>query len=280
LILRIFFPRIEISNIGRVPARGPVILVVNHPNGLIDPLFLLCLSPRPVSFLAKAPLFDMPVIGWFVKTLGSIPVYRRQDEGFVSEKNRQTFDRARAILAGGGVIAVFPEGASHDDPKLRPLKTGAARIALGANAAAGAGDAPLSIAPMGIYYTAKGIFRSEALLYFGQPIAVAPTSLDANGEPPPDEVRRLTDQAGDLVFLDLPGRIAKLLLNLAGEAGSGGESGVEIPFSQSDLAQMVGASRQTVNHVLRGFQATGYISLSGRMLRVLRPDALRRRASE
>ena len=47
LILRIFFPRIEISNIGRVPARGPVILVVNHPNGLIDPLFLLCLSPRP-----------------------------------------------------------------------------------------------------------------------------------------------------------------------------------------------------------------------------------------
>ena len=194
LILRIFFPRIEISNIGRVPARGPVILVVNHPNGLIDPLFLLCLSPRPVSFLAKAPLFDMPVIGWFVKTLGSIPVYRRQDEGFVSEKNRQTFDRARAILAGGGVIAVFPEGASHDDPKLRPLKTGAARIALGANAAAGAGDAPLSIAPMGIYYTAKGIFRSEALLYFGQPIAVAPTSLDANGEPPPDEVRRLTDQ--------------------------------------------------------------------------------------
>jgi len=93
-------------------------------------------------------------------------------------------------------------------------------------------------------------------------------------------VRRLTDQAGDLVFLDLPGRIAKLLLNLAGDAGSVGDSGVEIPFSQSDLAQMVGASRQTVNHVLRGFQATGYISLNGRMLRVLRPDALRRRASE
>jgi len=89
LILRIFFPRIEISNIGRVPARGPVILVVNHPNGLIDPLFLLCLSPRPVSFLAKAPLFDMPVIGWFVKTLGSIPVYRRQDEGRLGGRGRR-----------------------------------------------------------------------------------------------------------------------------------------------------------------------------------------------
>jgi glycerol-3-phosphate O-acyltransferase / dihydroxyacetone phosphate acyltransferase len=193
LILRIFFPRIEISNVDRVPARGPVILVVNHPNGLIDPLFLLCLSPRPVSFLAKAPLFDMPVIGWFVKALGSIPVYRRQDEGFDSRKNRQTFDRARAILAGGGVIAIFPEGASHDDPKLRPLKTGAARIALGATAVAGGNDALLTITPMGIYYTAKGIFRSEALLYFGQPITVAPTRLGADGEPPSDEVRQLTD---------------------------------------------------------------------------------------
>ena len=58
----------------------------------------------------------------------------------------------------------------------------------------GTGDAPLVIAPMGIYYTAKGIFRSEALLYFGQPITVAPTSLDANGEPPPDEARLLTDR--------------------------------------------------------------------------------------
>lgn len=194
LILRIFFPRIEISNVDRVPARGPVILVVNHPNGLIDPLFLLCLSPRPVSFLAKATLFDMPVIGWFVKALGSIPVYRRQDAGFEPEKNRQTFDRARAILAGGGVIALFPEGASHDDPKLRPLKTGAARIALGVTAVAGGDDAPLIIAPMGIYYTAKGIFRSEALLYFGQPITVAPSRLGADGEPPSEEVRQLTDR--------------------------------------------------------------------------------------
>jgi CRP-like cAMP-binding protein len=95
-------------------------------------------------------------------------------------------------------------------------------------------------------------------------------------------VRRLTDQAGDLVFLDLPGRIAKLLLNLAGENSATGssETDVEMPFSQSDLARMVGASRQTVNHVLRSFQATGYIALSGRHLRILRPDALRRRAGD
>jgi len=174
-----------------VPLEGPVILVVNHPNGLIDPLFLLCLLPRPVSFLAKAPLFDMPVIGWFVRALGSIPVYRQQDEGFDRTNNRRTFERARAILAAGGVIALFPEGASHGDPRMRPIKTGAARIALGA-AAWGGHHTPLTIAPVGIYYTAKGIFRSSALLYFGEPLSVAPFPLEADGEPPANEVRALT----------------------------------------------------------------------------------------
>ncbi len=168
-------------------------LAVNHPNGLIDPLFLLCLSPRPVSFLAKAPLFHMPVIGWFVKAMGSIPVYRRQDGGFDPAKNRATFERARAILSSGGVIAIFPEGASHGDPKLRPLKTGAARIALGASSMKG-NDHPLQIVPLGIYYTAKGIFRSSALLYFGQPISVDAIALEPSGEPPSDAVHALTDR--------------------------------------------------------------------------------------
>jgi 1-acyl-sn-glycerol-3-phosphate acyltransferase len=165
---------------------------VNHPNGLIDPLFLLCLSPRPVSFLAKAPLFEMPVIGWFVKIMGSIPVYRRQDGGFDATKNRKTFERARAILSSGGVIAIFPEGASHGDPKLRPLKTGAARIALGAAAMGTGGKNDLRIAPVGIYYTAKGVFRSAALLYFGEPIVVTAEPLDADGEPTGHSAKALT----------------------------------------------------------------------------------------
>lgn len=193
VILRVFFPRIEISGIDRVPRDGPVMLAVNHPNGLIDPLFLLCLSPRPVSFLAKAPLFEMPVISWFVKALGSIPVYRRQDGGFDPAKNRQTFERARAILSSGGVIAIFPEGASHDDPKLRPLKTGAARIALGATSMNNDGP-PLTIVPLGIYYTAKGLFRSSALLYFGEPVSVTPAPLKPNGEPPSHAVHAVTDR--------------------------------------------------------------------------------------
>src|SRR5438094_9519762 len=129
LVLRVFFRRIEVSGWAHVPARGPVMFVLNHPNGLIDPAFLLCLAPRRVSFLAKAPLFSMPVIGAIARAFEAIPVHRRQDAGSDLAKNAQTFEAARAVLVRGGTIAIFPEGTSHSDPKLRPLKTGTARIA-------------------------------------------------------------------------------------------------------------------------------------------------------
>src|SRR6059058_2724605 len=154
MLIRIFFRRIEVTGVERVPAQGPVIFVLNHPNGLIDSAFLLCLAPRRVSFLAKAPLFRMPVIGFFCRAFDAIPVSRRQDAGFDPAQNRQTFGVARAVLASGGAIGVFPEGASHSEAKLRPLKTGAARIALGAAAALSAAP-PVRIVPAGLYYRAK-----------------------------------------------------------------------------------------------------------------------------
>src|SRR5437899_12638270 len=134
LVLRVFFRRIEVSGSAHVPARGPVMFVLNHPNGLVDPAFLLCLAPRRVSFLAKAPLFRMPIIGSIVRAVEAIPVHRRQDAGADLRKNAETFEAAQAVLVRGGTIAIFPEGTSHSDPKLRPLKTGTARIALGAAA--------------------------------------------------------------------------------------------------------------------------------------------------
>ena len=81
LALRIYFQRIEVTGVEHVPTDTPVIFVLNHPNALVDPVFLLCLAPRRVSFLAKAPLFRMPFIGYLVKAMDSLPVYRRQDEG-------------------------------------------------------------------------------------------------------------------------------------------------------------------------------------------------------
>ena len=190
--LRIYFRRIEVTGLEHVARDEPVIFVLNHPNALVDPVFLLCLAPRQVSFLAKAPLFRMPVIGYLVKELDSLPVYRRQDEGQDVTKNEETFIAARKLLARGGTIGICPEGVSHDEPGLRPIKTGAARISL---AAVSTGEvSSLKIVPAGLYYTSKISFRSEALLYFGNPIEVEPVTLEADGTPPRDAVRLLSDR--------------------------------------------------------------------------------------
>jgi len=187
LALRIFFRRIELVGLERVPLTGPVIFVLNHPNGLIDPVFLLCLSPRPVSYIAKSTLFSMPVVGWLVRAFDSLPVQRKQDRATGTD-NRETFARARDLLSRGGSLAIFPEGISHNAPNLQRLKTGAARIAFGT------GLEGLKIIPAGLYYSDKAIFRSDALVLFGEPIEVRLVPLGDDGEPPREEVRELTAQ--------------------------------------------------------------------------------------
>jgi len=217
VVAKTFFRRIEVAGVERIPSQ-PVIFAVNHPNALIDPLFLLCFAPRRVSVLAKEPILRMPLVGMIARALDTVPVYRRQDN-MDPAKNRQTFDRSREVLQGGGAIAIFPEGTTHSDPQLRELKTGAARIALGA-------AIPLSIVPTGLYYTAKQTFRSSVLMYFGNPITVQPEPVDANGEPDRQSVERLTaaiDAALDDVTLQADSHAALELIARAEDIFTAGE---------------------------------------------------------
>lgn len=190
--MRIYFRRVEVVGVEHVPMKTPVIFVLNHPNALVDPAFLLGLAPRRVSFLAKAPLFRMPVLSYFVRAVEAIPVYRRQDDDGDVSKNQETFVAARKLLASGGTIGICPEGVSHNEPRLRPIKTGAARIAL---AAVSTGEVKqLQIVPAGLYYTSKTKFRSSVLLYFGKPVDVAPIELESDGNPSRTAVRALSTQ--------------------------------------------------------------------------------------
>lgn len=92
-------------------------------------------------------------------------------------------------------------------------------------------------------------------------------------------VRRLSEQASDFVFLDLPGRVAKAVLRLAEDTGRAPEGvPVEVTVTQQRLAEMVGGSRQSVNQILHAFAARGLLELHGRRVLICRPDQLRRRA--
>jgi len=93
-------------------------------------------------------------------------------------------------------------------------------------------------------------------------------------------VRRIIAQAGDLVFLDLHGRVAKLLLRLIEDPAAHASLplSLDLGMTQSDLAAMVGGSRQSVNQILHLFERRGYLWLEGHTLIVKDLEALRRRA--
>ena len=114
------------------PQTGPVLFVANHPNSLIDPVLVAAAADRPLRFLAKAPLFEERLVGPLMRATGSIPVYRRQDDPDLMDRNASVFEAVHAAIADGAAVGIFPEGLSHSEPSLGRLRTGAARIALGA----------------------------------------------------------------------------------------------------------------------------------------------------
>lgn len=195
IALRLFFRRIETVNAVNAPQKGGLIFVLNHPNGLIDPALVFIAMPRTISFLAKSTLFQLPVISFLLRTVAALPLYRKIDAGEDVSKNQKTFEACHDLLKRGGSIALFPEGVSHNSPKLLPAKTGAARIALGTVSSGDPID--IQIVPVGLYYTSKTTFRSEALLHFGKPFKVERIELEIDGQPPRDAVRKLTEHIED-----------------------------------------------------------------------------------
>ncbi len=176
LVGRVFFRRIEVHGRDRMP-NGPVILIGNHPNSLLDPLLIAITIGKPLAFAAKAPLFKQPGIGWVVKTAGGVPIHRRMDHEGQKVDNSAAFATLDDVLERGEAVAIVPEGISNPGPELAPLKTGAARIALGA---ASRGVAP-SVVPVGLTYWRKDRMRGRVLVHYGSPIPIAPPSSPPEG---------------------------------------------------------------------------------------------------
>ena len=172
---------------GDVPATGPVLLVANHPNSLLDPMLVVAAAGRPVRFLAKSPLFTDRKIAWLVKASGAIPVYRRADDPGQMDRNQDAFHAVYDALGGGAAVGIFPEGISHSAPGMAPLRTGAARIAVGTAERTGAA---FPIVPVGLVFRQKDTFRSEAMVLRGQPVSWA--DLAERGLDDAEAVRDLT----------------------------------------------------------------------------------------
>ena len=203
VLTQIFFRRIEISGAERVPKDGPLVIVGNHPNSLLDPVLVATTSGRRVSFAAKAPLFHGPLKP-FLWAMSAVPIHRRQDavkgaaEDAVVEgapervDNSDAFDALTAVLKGGAAFAIFPEGISHTRPELAPLKSGAARIVL----AAAADGVPVRVVPCGLSYRRRDRLRSRVLVQYGHPIDIDGAFLDAWRDDPHKAAKALTATIG------------------------------------------------------------------------------------
>jgi 1-acyl-sn-glycerol-3-phosphate acyltransferase len=179
-----YYGRVEAVGLERVPRDGPVFLAGNHPNALMDALVIGVLAPRRVRMLAKSTLFANPVAARLLRGLGVIPLYRARDvapsEGAAApdpSRNAESFRAVSVALAERSAVLIFPEGTSHDEPQLAPLRTGLARMALEARDTHGVRD--LMIVPMGLVFEQKEAPRSRVLLQVGHPVAPRETSTVA-----------------------------------------------------------------------------------------------------
>jgi 1-acyl-sn-glycerol-3-phosphate acyltransferase len=176
--LRCFY---RIERAGPPLPEGPLLLVGNHPNALIDPALMIAVSPRPLTFLAKEPIFRLPLLGPLVRALGALPVVRAQDDPARMRENLEALGAASRGLGEGRAVALFPEGRSHSEPSLGSLKTGAARLALQAGI-------PVKIVPLGLTYAKKGRFRSRVRVEFGPAFESSPGPAES------EQVRALTER--------------------------------------------------------------------------------------
>lgn len=192
----VFHRRVVVENVERVPPEGAVVFAANHPNMMLDVLLLGAMQPRKLHFLAKSTLFHNPLLRFLLESAGTLPVYRRSenDPGELG-KNRGTFEACHRILAQGGAIAIFPEGVTHAESRVLPLKTGVARIVLEAEAAHAFGLGS-RVMPVGLTFSHRELFRADAHVVFGEPLdpsAFFSVQRDGGGSEP-TRVRELTDE--------------------------------------------------------------------------------------
>ena len=195
LIVRTFYREIKVKGLENLPDTGQAIFTPNHPNSLIDPLLLSFLpSTYRIHFVAKAPLFKIPLLGWLMRKIGAIPVIRRFEADGEVDYNA-FFNSCVDSLASGDSIVIFPEGVSLAQPRMSAMKTGAVRLYLLAHEK----NINCPIVPIGLNYEQGWIFRSSVVIWIAEPLETDDVIEKLKDHPQDDAVRELTERLGKVL---------------------------------------------------------------------------------
>lgn len=171
--IRLYYRRIQVTNINQLHAAGPKMILSNHPNTLLDAWLIGTLCKEPIYYMAKGTFFNSPFRRWLLMSLGMIPINRATDSKTDGVSNTDSFERCYQLLEQGKTLLIFPEGNSFSERHLRLLKSGAARIALQTEFRNG-GNLGLQIILVGLIYLQPEKFRSSIQVNVGEAIHPAP----------------------------------------------------------------------------------------------------------
>ena len=209
IALHWFYSDIRVVGQDRVPSSGPIIVAANHPNALVDALVAGWILPRRLSITAKATLVENPFLAILFRLVGIVPLKRLSDErkkqiegSLDPARNEGAFEKVMQVLHDDGVVLIFPEGKSHNEPTLAPIRTGLARIALQARDVQGISG--LKVLPLGLKFQAKGEPNSVVIAEFGELIdvdALGHISVEQLTGLVEARMRKVADERADDVFV-------------------------------------------------------------------------------
>jgi len=199
-----FYGDIRVVGKERVPAHGPLLIAVNHQNALVDSLIVGWVVPRRVTMTAKATLADNRLIALLFRILHVVPLRRASDEARKPNRspvdrmrNREAFSEIIDSLRKSGAVLIFPEGKSHNEFGLEPLKTGLARLALQARDDGAING--IRILPLGLVFEDKGTPGTAVGARIGDAIEMdswSGTDPKALTEEIADRLRAVSEAAG------------------------------------------------------------------------------------
>jgi len=192
-----YYKRVKLVGLDNIPKKGAVMFIPNHPNALIDPLLVAYRNPRSTYFLTRSSVFKGGLLNKFFASVHMFPIYRPRDGKEKMHLNEAVFKKCEQILSKKKTLVVFAEGSHNINKKVRPLKTGFARIAIRTFQVYPELE-DIKIIPMGLNYDHPTKAWSRASVYFGP--ALSAKSIIAEFDSELDQIKALCEQTQKAMF--------------------------------------------------------------------------------